>query len=151
MVRLFDQDIKIRDSDMLISTIIIVAIAVGWYLWDGRQRTTRSMSGGIHEDISLPTDRKQKDEDMKLVTFSTEANTTPRIGLVRDNAVIDLSLVADVPTTMLGFLAAGDSALATAEIAAETATDVIDLEQVELHAPMPNPGKVLAIGLNSLQ
>ncbi|MCZ6710661.1 MAG: fumarylacetoacetate hydrolase family protein, partial [Gammaproteobacteria bacterium] len=83
---------------------------------------------------------------MKLVTFSTTSNKTPRLGVVLDSAVLDLS-AADLPATMMDFLAAGEEAMAAATLAAAT-KDPIELDHVNLHAPIPNPGKILAIGLN---
>jgi len=85
---------------------------------------------------------------MKLVTFSTQNNPAARIGVVRGDGVVDLSGVADLPRSMLELLAAGDSAIAAARSAAQAATEVVATNQVLFHAPVPNPGKVLAIGLN---
>ena len=84
---------------------------------------------------------------MKLVTFSTKDNPTPRIGVFLDAGVADLS-GTDLPTTMKELLAGGDAAMAAARSAADAATDLVDPAQVTLHAPITNPGKVLAIGLN---
>ena len=54
---------------------------------------------------------------MQLVTF-TESNNT-RIGLLKDDGVIDLSAVKPgLPTDMLGFIQAGDSAKRAAAEAA---------------------------------
>ncbi len=85
---------------------------------------------------------------MKLITFSSPDNARPRVGVYRDDGVVDLSRDDKVPDTMLELLAAGDSAMAAARAAAESSSDLIPLESVTLHAPVPNPGKVLAIGLN---
>lgn len=83
---------------------------------------------------------------MKLATF-THGGTT-RIGIVEGDEVIDLSAAApDLPTDMLSFLQAGDAAMAGARAAAG-ATNRILLKDVTLEAPVMNPGKVLAIGLN---
>ncbi len=85
---------------------------------------------------------------MKLITFSSPDNARPRVGVYRDDGVVDLTRDDKVPDTMLELLAAGDSAMAAARDGAESSSDLIPLESVTLHAPVPNPGKVLAIGLN---
>ena len=84
---------------------------------------------------------------MKIVTFTHEKRT--RLGLVSDNSVIDLSVDApDLPTNMLDFLIAGDSAMETARKALANAGPCIPIPQVRLEAPIMKPGKFLAIGLN---
>ena len=85
---------------------------------------------------------------MKLITFSSPDNARPRVGVYRDDGVVDLSREDKLPNTMLAFLEAGDSAMAAARAAAGNAGDLIPLDRVTLHAPVTNPGKVLAIGLN---
>ena len=49
---------------------------------------------------------------------------------------------------MRGLLEAGSDALARAAAAAEGATTVLDAASTKLAAPIPNPGKILCIGLN---
>jgi 2-keto-4-pentenoate hydratase/2-oxohepta-3-ene-1,7-dioic acid hydratase in catechol pathway len=83
---------------------------------------------------------------MKLATFSTRDNPAPRLGLVTDAGIVDLSTVAGAPDTMADYLTGGEQA-ATAVAGASDAA-AIPVSEVELHAPVPNPGKVLAIGLN---
>ena len=85
---------------------------------------------------------------MKLATFSTTDNPTPRVGAVRDDGIADLGGADGVPDTLLGLLSAGDAAMAAARAAADAATDILPLDQVTLHPPVPTPGKILAIGLN---
>ena len=84
---------------------------------------------------------------MKLCTFTHGQRT--RIGVVVGELVIDLpAVVPELPTTMIEFLAAGDEAMAAAE-AAQTKADVaFPVADVVLEAPVPMPGKILAIGLN---
>ncbi|MGB0921618.1 MAG: fumarylacetoacetate hydrolase family protein [Alphaproteobacteria bacterium] len=83
---------------------------------------------------------------MKLATFTHNGST--RIGLVEGDEMIDLSAAApDLPTDMLSFLQAGDAAMVGAR-AAQGASNSIPLKDVTLEAPVMNPGKVLAIGLN---
>ena len=84
---------------------------------------------------------------MKLVTF-TESNRT-RLGIVVGDEVIDLSQAApELPTDMKTFLTAGDTALAKARDAQGSRRGRLPLANVRLEAPITNPGKVLAIGLN---
>lgn len=83
---------------------------------------------------------------MRLVTF-TQNNST-RIGLLAADGVIDLSQAAPgLPTDMLGFLQAGDEAMATAREAA-TMSPHYALADVRLNCPIPTPPMILAIGLN---
>ncbi len=84
---------------------------------------------------------------MKLVTFTTEDNT--RIGVVIDDKVIDLSLAAPgLPNDMKNFLIGGADAMAMANEAQGNTGAAIALGDVHLEAPILNPGKILAIGLN---
>ena len=84
---------------------------------------------------------------MKLATFTTHGRA--RVGVVRDDAIADLSVLAPaLPTEMAALLAAGPDALATARNAAEQAHTLLALGEVTLLAPVLRPGKVLAIGLN---
>lgn len=85
---------------------------------------------------------------MKLATFTTEENTTPRVGIVRDDGLVDLSPLAGLPVTLRAILDEGESSLARIRDYAESASDVVDASSVRLDAPLPDPGKVLAIGLN---
>jgi len=84
---------------------------------------------------------------MKLVTFTSENHT--RIGSVIGDRVIDLSVAApSLPTDMKLFLAAGAEALHGAKNAQSNTAASIPLAEVLLEAPILNPGKMLAIGLN---
>jgi 2-keto-4-pentenoate hydratase/2-oxohepta-3-ene-1,7-dioic acid hydratase in catechol pathway len=83
---------------------------------------------------------------MKLATFSRDGAT--RIGVVSGDQLVDLSTAAPaLPRDMLGFLRAGEAALAAARAAA-VGPATIPLGAVRLEAPVPRPGKVMAIGLN---
>jgi 2-keto-4-pentenoate hydratase/2-oxohepta-3-ene-1,7-dioic acid hydratase in catechol pathway len=84
---------------------------------------------------------------MKLATFTSEGRT--RVGVVRGDAIADLwELAPSLPTEMTALLGAGPSALAAAREVAASARNLRPLAQVTLLAPLPRPGKVLAIGLN---
>jgi len=83
---------------------------------------------------------------MKLATFSHRHQR--RIGVVTDDGVVDLAQAApELPATMLGLLESGQSALHTAQRAAEIGTP-IPLTDVRLEAPIARPPKFLAVGLN---
>ncbi|NIP14151.1 MAG: 5-carboxymethyl-2-hydroxymuconate isomerase [Pseudomonadales bacterium] len=85
---------------------------------------------------------------MKLATFSTEENTNPRLGAVRDDGIVDLGGFAGVPDTMLDLLRAGEAAMTAARAAAEAAAETVAAEKATYHPPVLMPGKILAIGLN---
>ncbi len=82
---------------------------------------------------------------MKLATF-TEGSST-RVGIVRDDGIVDLSVAApDLPRHMVALISS-DTAMAKARAAADKGK-ALPLSDVTLCAPVPHPGKVLAIGLN---
>lgn len=84
---------------------------------------------------------------MKLATFTDGDGA--RIGIVVGELVIDLSAAApDLPTEMTAFLAAGDAAMARALEVQDDADHALPVDNVEFLAPVPRPGKILAIGLN---
>ncbi|MGB5948531.1 MAG: fumarylacetoacetate hydrolase family protein [Parvibaculum sp.] len=83
---------------------------------------------------------------MKLATFTHNGET--RIGVVRGDGIVDLAAAAPgLPRDMVGFLEAGDGAMAQAREASAGAA-AIPLGEVQLRAPVLRPGKILAIGLN---
>ncbi|MYA18090.1 MAG: fumarylacetoacetate hydrolase family protein, partial [Gammaproteobacteria bacterium] len=84
---------------------------------------------------------------MKLCTFTHGQRT--RIGVVVGELVIDLPAVAPgLPADMISFLAAGDEAMAAAREAQTNPDVAFPVADVTLEAPVPRPGKILAIGLN---
>lgn len=99
---------------------------------------------------------------MKLVTYNSGAGA--RLGaMLDDRAIVDLNRASGgkLPAGILALLNAGDDAMAVARTtleaahtvgnAAASATGVIfslDAPGTRLEAPVPRPGKVLAIGLN---
>ena len=83
---------------------------------------------------------------MKLVTF-TESNST-RVGLAVDGGVVDLSKVdASLPRDMVALMAAWPKVKGAVAAATSRKADFA-LTAVTLQAPVPRPGKVMAIGLN---
>jgi 2-keto-4-pentenoate hydratase/2-oxohepta-3-ene-1,7-dioic acid hydratase in catechol pathway len=85
---------------------------------------------------------------MKLVTYTT--GNEPRLGAVRGDQVIDLAAASEgrLPATMLEFLQQGKPAMALARELLSSAPSTHSLHDVTLLAPVPNPSKVIAIGLN---
>jgi len=81
---------------------------------------------------------------VRLVTFSDGRGT--RIGRLEGDEVIDLAAAApELPRDLAGLLAAGPLALGRAS-SAESAR--LPLAELRLAAPIPRPGKILAVGLN---
>jgi 2-keto-4-pentenoate hydratase/2-oxohepta-3-ene-1,7-dioic acid hydratase in catechol pathway len=90
---------------------------------------------------------------MKLATF-THAGTT-RIGVViglsqsDELRVVDLAAAApELPTEMVAFFEAGESALDAARVAADAGAATLPLADVHLESPILRPPKILAVGLN---
>ena len=85
---------------------------------------------------------------MKLLTYKTDNDA--RLGLLRDDRVIDLAAASDgrLPPDMLTFLRQGEPALQLARQVAENGTASTPVSDVTLLAPIPNPSKIVAIGLN---
>lgn len=88
---------------------------------------------------------------MKLVTFVKDGACRPGAIVERGGrkAIVDL-LAADasLPTSIRALLEAGPPSLRKAATAAAAANDFVDMAAVKLAAPIPNPGKILCIGLN---
>jgi 2-keto-4-pentenoate hydratase/2-oxohepta-3-ene-1,7-dioic acid hydratase in catechol pathway len=88
-----------------------------------------------------------EEKNMRLATF-TEAGST-RVGLLVDNTIVDLANAApDLPREMRALLEAGGEARSAAERALRSGEARLDLDQVRLEAPIRQPGKILAVGLN---
>jgi 2-keto-4-pentenoate hydratase/2-oxohepta-3-ene-1,7-dioic acid hydratase in catechol pathway len=84
---------------------------------------------------------------MKLARF-TSAGTT-RIGVVMNDRVIPaLDLVPDTPASMKEVIAAGPLLWSRLEAAATKSTGGLPLGRVKLEAPIADPQKYLAIGMN---
>ena len=85
---------------------------------------------------------------MKLATFSTADNPNPRLGVVRDDGIVDLSAMDGAPASMAAYLSGGPAAVEAARSAAAAAAETIATDAIHWHPPVPNPGKMLGIGLN---
>jgi 2-keto-4-pentenoate hydratase/2-oxohepta-3-ene-1,7-dioic acid hydratase in catechol pathway len=84
---------------------------------------------------------------MRLAHF--HHGSTSRVGVVVDDRVNDLVASApDLPTEPLAFLAAGASALDAAREATASSPAWLPLADVRLLAPVPRPGKFVAMALN---
>lgn len=82
---------------------------------------------------------------MKIATFTHHDKT--RIGVVQGEELVDGALAA-VPPDMIGLLQAGQPALDALRELVQQGKARIPLTEVRLLAPVPRPGKFLAIGLN---
>jgi 2-keto-4-pentenoate hydratase/2-oxohepta-3-ene-1,7-dioic acid hydratase in catechol pathway len=84
---------------------------------------------------------------LKLATF--EQSGKRRIGIVRDQTIFDLAVLAPgLPRTMEELLASGGEGMAVARDALQRARVGVDLAEVRLCAPIHSPRKFLAIGGN---
>ncbi|MDD1613018.1 MAG: fumarylacetoacetate hydrolase family protein [Methylococcaceae bacterium] len=83
---------------------------------------------------------------MKLVTFTH--NQFTRVGAVAADRIVDSLGNPDIPARMIDFLAAGSQALAAMQRQIDGGKHRIPLQDVKLEAPVPRPGKYLAISLN---
>lgn len=85
---------------------------------------------------------------MPLACFSRNGDI-PRLGKVFGEHLVDLSVAAPgLPSTVIDFLIAGAAASEAYQSVPSDAEGRIALSEVRLHAPVPNPEKYLAIGMN---
>ena len=83
---------------------------------------------------------------MKLATFTDDKGT--RIGVAEGSEVADITAAApELPKDMTAFLGLGTDGIKKAK-AASVHAPRLRLAGVKLEAPVPNPGKFLAVGLN---
>ncbi|MFO0904620.1 MAG: fumarylacetoacetate hydrolase family protein [Pirellulales bacterium] len=83
---------------------------------------------------------------MRLVTYVSQNG--PRTAGVRDGKYVDLAQAdPSLPTSLKALLAAGPAALARAAVAIAQG-EAFDAAGVSLLAPIPDPEKVICIGLN---
>lgn len=84
---------------------------------------------------------------MKLVSF--RADGAGRIGILRGDRVFDLGKAdPGLPRCMKALLEMGAEGLRRAAIAAEGAIEAIPSHQVDLLPPVPQPEKIICVGLN---
>lgn len=82
---------------------------------------------------------------MKLATFSHHSRTV--IGVVSEDRILEFS-APDLPNNMREFLALGESGMQRAKQVLEAGGAGLPITDVQLLAPVSNPGKFLAIALN---
>ena len=82
---------------------------------------------------------------MKLITFTH--NGTQKIGAVEDDVVYDFS-ESSLPKTMVGFIELGEEGIKFAKDIISSKKDAVDLSEVRIEAPIKQPSKILAVGLN---
>lgn len=82
---------------------------------------------------------------MQLVTFRTRSEAT-QVGVLINEQICPLD--PDKYPDMTTFLAAGAAALNEAEALARSSPKTYSLNEVTLLAPVPRPGKIIAVGLN---
>jgi 2-keto-4-pentenoate hydratase/2-oxohepta-3-ene-1,7-dioic acid hydratase in catechol pathway len=83
---------------------------------------------------------------MRLVTYQSASG--PRVAGIRDGQYVDLAQTdPTLPSTLKELLAAGPTALERARQAIATG-QAFSAEGIQLLAPIPNPEKVICIGLN---
>ena len=83
---------------------------------------------------------------MRLATFSTEG-TDPRVGVVRDDEIADLTACDGGPLTVRSLLQQPDWATDLAPMLKRAPR--VPLGAATLHSPIPVPGMYMAIGLNA--
>ena len=83
---------------------------------------------------------------MKLVSFTHNKQT--RVGAVDGDWVVDSLGNDNLPTDMIAFLSAGIDALSAMREHIDSGKSRLALADIKLEAPIPRPGKYLAISLN---
>jgi 2-keto-4-pentenoate hydratase/2-oxohepta-3-ene-1,7-dioic acid hydratase in catechol pathway len=84
---------------------------------------------------------------MKLATFTYQQNTS--VGKLLGNQLLNLTdALPQLPRTLRGILEAGEPAMEAVRQANNTAGYLIPLATVKLEAPIQDPPKILAIGMN---
>ena len=88
---------------------------------------------------------------MKLISYQ-QAQQGAHLGLLQDQFILNLHDASngELPDGMLTFLQLGEPALERARTLADQQQGGLSLSEVKLLSPVPNPSKVLAIGLNYL-
>ena len=83
---------------------------------------------------------------MKLITYKSDDNEG--IGSLELDEIVPFDDDPSLPTDMLSFLEAGESATNNAMALCKNPKSKISLSDVELLAPISRPPKIIAIGLN---
>lgn len=83
---------------------------------------------------------------MRLLRYETPVG--PRLGVLRQDAVLPLEALSTTYPTMLSIIQAGAPALDRIRTLSEQAGETLPLDSLRLLAPIERPGKYLAIGMN---
>ncbi|MGY1623807.1 fumarylacetoacetate hydrolase family protein [Geodermatophilus sp. SYSU D00965] len=84
---------------------------------------------------------------MRLVSFHGEGGV--RLGVETGAGVVDVRAAApDAPATVAEVIAAGPAALEELRRAVGSASDAVPVEELRLAAAVPDPGKIICVGLN---
>jgi 2-keto-4-pentenoate hydratase/2-oxohepta-3-ene-1,7-dioic acid hydratase in catechol pathway len=86
---------------------------------------------------------------MKLISYQL-SDENIHLGAVIEDKIVNLNQLSAgaLPDSMFEFLQSGDKAMRIAKDLLDQAQGGIPLESVKLLSPIPNPSKVVAIGLN---
>ena len=86
---------------------------------------------------------------MKLISYQL-SDENIHLGAVIEDKIVNLNQLSAgaLPDSMLEFLQSGDNAMRIAKDLLDQAQGDIPLDSVKLLSPIPNPSKVVAIGLN---
>lgn len=86
---------------------------------------------------------------MKLITYQYN-DGAPQLGAIKGEHVVNLAASSGgkIPNDMRSFLAMGDAGMDLARSTVESGFASVAVDDVKLMAPVTNPTKVLAIGLN---
>ncbi|WOX07019.1 fumarylacetoacetate hydrolase family protein [Microbulbifer pacificus] len=81
---------------------------------------------------------------MKFGSYRNKGKTG--FGAIRGDYIVDLT---DIAPDLKSFLAAGRPAMESAHAAVAASNSVISIDEVELLPPIPNPGTIWCVGLNT--
>ena len=81
---------------------------------------------------------------MNLARFTTNENPSTRVGVVKENTILDLSTVG-LTGEMKDIIQGGVDVIELEKLSADALQ--VSMTEINLRAPITNPGKILAIGL----
>ena len=85
---------------------------------------------------------------MKLITFSNKNKSEKSsIGAFCKDHIVDFSN-SNLPNNMIEFIERGEAALSDANDLIAKEQNLLDINDIIIHAPIKQPGKVLGVGLN---
>jgi 2-keto-4-pentenoate hydratase/2-oxohepta-3-ene-1,7-dioic acid hydratase in catechol pathway len=113
------------------------------------EKTALSNDGFFAFTIPIRAEIGYKSSQMRLVTYSKDKSVS--CGVLTDAGLVDVPSAwdgTDPPGSVKEILERGPACLAKLGELARSAEDVIPLDSVKLLAPIPRPGKVLALAGN---